>query len=404
MFADHLGVELRMVVPDRFSDILTRVAEGEVDMGAAGLTVTEDRREHLRFGPPYQHITQQIVYRTGTPRPDSVGDLGPGRLEVVAGSSHEAMLHALSQRHPNLRWSANAKADSEELLYLVDQGMIDYTVADSNVVALNQRFYPELRVAFDLTEPQPLAWAFRDGPDDSLHRAATEFFEGIDADGRLAQLLERYYGHVRDFDYVGTRLYLRHITQRLPRFRPLFVEAGKQTNFDWRLLAAIGYQESHWRPDAISPTGVRGIMMLTLSTAQMLGIDNRIDPTHSIQGGARYFRRIKDRLPERIVEPDRTWLALAAYNVGLGHLEDARRLAAQAGGNPDRWVDVKANLPKLSVKKWYRRTEHGYARGREPVRYVENIRSYYDILVWHTEKDRTFREYRATPEIDAPYL
>ncbi|HET9679599.1 MAG TPA: transglycosylase SLT domain-containing protein, partial [Gammaproteobacteria bacterium] len=165
-----------------------------------------------------------------------------------------------------------------------------------------------------------------------------------------------------------------------------FKKAAKQFNVDWRLLAAIGYQESHWDPTAVSPTGVRGLMMLTKVTAHSLGIYNRTDPKKSIFGGAEYIAYMHSRIPEDIPEPDRTWMALAAYNVGISHLEDARVITEIRGGDPDRWVDVRENLPLLSQKKWYSRTSHGYARGMEPVIYVENIRSYYDILVWTTSQ------------------
>jgi membrane-bound lytic murein transglycosylase F len=265
---------------------------------------------------------------------------------------------------------------------------IDYTIADSNELGINQRFYPELRVAMDISEPQPLAWAFPIYEDTSLYDEAVDFFEEITESGKLRQLIDRHYGHVERLDYVGTRRYMRHIEERLPEFRPLFQAAAEATDQDWRLLAAMGYQESHWDPGARSPTGVRGIMMLTLNTMRQLGLDNRLDPEQSIMGGARYIRQIKDRLPERINEPDRTWLALAAYNVGMGHLEDARILTARNGGNPDKWVSVKRYLPLLSQKKWYEKTRYGFARGHEPVQYVENIRSYFDILVWQTMETR----------------
>jgi membrane-bound lytic murein transglycosylase F len=129
-------------------------------------------------------------------------------------------------------------------------------------------------------------------------------------------------------------------------------------------------------------------MMLTLDTAGQLDVDNRLDPDQSILGGARYFRLVKEKIPDRIPEPDRTWLALAAYNVGFGHLEDARKLTQKLGGDPDKWVDVKKTLPLLSQKKYYSQTQFGYARGQEPVTYVENIRSYYDLLVWTDEQDK----------------
>ena len=158
----------------------------------------------------------------------------------------------------------------------------------------------------------------------------------------------------------------------------------------------MGYQESHWNPDAVSPTGVRGIMMLTEATARQLGVEDRVDPRQSIFGGARYLRRIKRKIPERIAEPDRTWLALAAYNIGFGHLEDARILTQANGGDPDRWEDVREHLPLLADPKWHTRTRHGYARGGQPVHYVENIRYYYDVLLWLDERQLGRRHARTT--------
>jgi membrane-bound lytic murein transglycosylase F len=387
LFAERLGVELRMVVPRNFNELIPLVASRRFHMAAAGLTVTEDRKSLVRFGPSYQTIRAQLVYRSGNGRPMDLNQL-KGRLEVVAGSSHVELLSKLRQEHPNLSWHENGRVESEQLLSRVWAQTIDYTIADSNELGINQRFYPELRVAMDISEPQPLAWAFPIYEDTSLYDEAVDFFEEITESGKLRQLIDRHYGHVERLDYVGTRRYMRHIEERLPEFRPLFQAAAEATDQDWRLLAAMGYQESHWDPGARSPTGVRGIMMLTLNTMRQLGLDNRLDPEQSIMGGARYIRQIKDRLPERINEPDRTWLALAAYNVGMGHLEDARILTARNGGNPDKWVSVKRYLPLLSQKKWYEKTRYGFARGHEPVQYVENIRSYFDILVWQTMETR----------------
>lgn len=384
-FAKRLGVELRIVVPENFSDILTMVEQGDADIAAAGLTITPDRQKRVRFGPSYQTIMPQLIYHSGNRRPKNIDQL-PGMLEVIGGSSHEETLRVLQADHPQLRWTSNPSLDSADLLQMVWNQLIDYTVADSNDVAIHQRFYPELRVAFDIGKPDQLAWAFRKSTDDSLYQAAEKFFEKLRSSGKLDELIDRHYGHVQDFDYVGTRSYLRHIEQRLPDFIPLFESAAAETGLDWRLLAAVGYQESHWDVNARSPTGVRGLMMLTLHTMEFLGLNDRVDPEQSIKGGARYIRMIKDRLPESVSEPDRTWLALAAYNVGFGHLEDARVLTQKRGGNPDKWLDIKDSLPLLAQKKWYTQTKYGYARGLEPVRYVENIRSYYDILVWDSER------------------
>ena len=388
-FAEELGVRLKIVVPGNLERMLDMVARGEVDMAAAGLTVTESRRRRVRFGPPYLRVTEQLIYRQGTPRPRTLADVVGRRIEVVAGSAHAERLRELRRtRYPRLRWVERPDADSGELLQRVWEGEIDFTVADSNEFAVVRRYYPELRAAFDLSEPQAIAWAFPRRRDASLRDAAAAFFERIRANGTLAQIEDRHFGHVNGLDYVGTRTYMRHVRMRLPRWRALYEEAGRVVGIDWRLLAAIGYQESHWNARARSPTGVRGLMMLTRATARQLGIRNRIDPRASIMGGARYLRQLIDRIPPEVPYPDRVWMALAAYNVGFGHLEDARMLARMRGGDPNRWIDVRDALPLLAQRKWYRKTRHGYARGWEPVRYVENIRAYYDLLVWLMERER----------------
>ncbi|MEM9057658.1 MAG: membrane-bound lytic murein transglycosylase MltF, partial [Pseudomonadota bacterium] len=357
---------------------------------AAGLTVTEAREREVRFTDAYQSITQHLVYRLGNGRPRAPQDVVDGELVVLGGSSHADTLADLKATLPALQWQTDHDAGADFLIYQVHTGDIDYTIADSNEFAISRQHYPTVRSAFELKAGDALAWAFpRDG-DDSLYDAAQTYLSSLEESGELARLLERYYGHTDRFDYVGTRRFLRHIQSRLPRYRAWFEEAGEQVGMDWRLLAAVGYQESHWNPAAVSPTGVRGIMMLTQATARQLGIPDRTDPRASILGGARYVRRVRGKIPERIREPDRTWLALAAYNVGFGHLEDARILAEINGLDPDQWPDVRTQLPLLTKRKWHSRVRYGYARGWEPVHYVDNIRRYYDILSWAlSDRNRT---------------
>lgn len=387
LFAKHLGVSVRFETPRTFAEILNKIAKGKADIAAAGLTVTPERQNLMRFAPAYHEITEQIVYRSGKRKPNKVKDLTQGIIEVVKGTSHVETLAALKQKTPELDWNINAELDTDALLYFVNEGLIDYTVADSNQVALIRRFYPKLNIAFEITEPRQLAWALSAKTDPSLYDEVTKFFNKIKQDKTLEQLLERHYGHAEVLSYVGNCVFRQHIKSRLPNYRPFFIAAAARYPVDWRLLAAIGYQESHWLNDAVSPTGVQGIMMLTRRTAQQVGIDNRNNPQQSIAGGARYFHQRLKKIPQRIPEPDRIWFALASYNVGLGHLEDARILTQQQGGNPDKWMDVKKRLPLLSQKKWYSQTKHGYARGKEPVRFVENIRNYYDLLIWLTEEN-----------------
>lgn len=272
--------------------------------------------------------------------------------------------------------------ESEDLLQRVQDEKIDYTIADSNDVAVNRRFMQNIRVAFDLTKPQQLAWAMAHTEDSSLFDAMQTFFGRIHKDGTLAQLIERHYGHVDRLNFVESRTFLKHIEKRLPKYEALFKQTSDVVGIDWQMLAAIGYQESHWNPNAKSPTGVRGIMMLTRNTAKQVKVTDRLDPEQSITGGARYLRIIEKKIPKRIEEPDRFWMTLAGYNVGFGHLEDARIITQRQGANPDKWADVKKHLPLLSRKKWYSTVKHGYARGQEPVNYVDNIRAYYELLKW----------------------
>lgn len=172
----------------------------------------------------------------------------------------------------------------------------------------------------------------------------------------------------------------RHMETRLPQYRRQFEGVAKAYNISWTLLAAQAYQESRWDPHAVSPTGVRGIMMLTRDTASSLGIQNREDPTKSIVGGARYFRDLEKRLPRHIGKTDRISIALAAYNVGMGHIKDAQILASRMGKNPNSWDDLKTMLPLLAQKPYYETLRYGYARGWEPVRYVKRIRAYHALL------------------------
>ena len=279
-------------------------------------------------------------------------------------------------------------AEINDLLRKLDKGEIEYMICDSNDFSFNQRFYPRLRKGFQISGIQGLAWAFPKSKDTSLLNAANKFLDTAKSDGLLQKLHEKHYSHVPGLNYAGAQTFLKHINTRLVDLIPIFKQVAEQQNLDWRFLAAVSYQESLWNPEAVSPTGVRGLMMLTRRTARQLGIENRVDPLKSATGGASYYLQLKKRIPDRIGEPDRTWMALAAYNVGFGHLEDARVLTQTRGGNPDRWADVRKSLPLLAQKEWYKKTKYGYARGHEPVLYVRNIRNYYDLLVWkYNEKD-----------------
>ena len=379
--AQELGVRLFIYSVPNVADAMRELESRRAHIAAAGLTRGIRLPAQTSFGPPYQQVREHLIFRQRDSRPRNIDQASEGHIEVVAGSAHAATLEQLRTQQPNLSWVENPGAETEELLYRLSRREFDYTVADSNEFAIGRTFHPEIRIAFDLSGGKALAWAV-DTRDASLLKRVTAFFSSLKAEGRLATILNAYYGDTDRFDYIQSRVFIDHIESRLPQYRHWFREAAARIGVDWRLLAAIGYQESHWDPGATSPTGVRGLMMLTEETARALNVQDRLDPRASIFGGARYFVWIRNQIPQRILEPDRTWFTLAAYNVGMGHLEDARILTQMHGKNPDLWNDVREHLPLLTQAKWYTRVKRGYARGWEPVRYVENIRSYMDILDW----------------------
>ncbi|WP_404397211.1 membrane-bound lytic murein transglycosylase MltF [Stutzerimonas chloritidismutans] len=385
-FASNLGVELQIETADNIEDIFNRLNRpGGPALAAAGLAASEGRQELARFTRSYLDVTTQVVYRSGQRRPTSPKDLIGKRILVLKGSSQAEKLATLQAEYPDLRYEESDAVEVVDLLRMVDEGQIDLTLVESNEMSMNQVYFTNIRAGFDVGEQNSLAWVVAKGEDDSLLKAANSFLEQAQENGTLQRLRERYYGHVDVLGYVGAYAFAKHLQQRLPRYEKAFRETARKHGIDWRLLAAIGYQESHWQPEATSKTGVRGLMMLTLRTANAMGVTNRLDPVQSIQGGGKYLVKVHASLPESVQEPDRTWFALAAYNVGGGHLEDARKLAEAEGLDPNKWLDVKQMLPRLAQKQWYSKTRYGYARGGEPVHFVANIRRYYDILTWVTQ-------------------
>lgn len=386
-FARELGVHLKVLQVANGHQALEAVADGRADIAAPGVSAQAQRLPGLRFTPPYQQVASLLVYREGEAVPGDPAALASPGFSLTVAPGYAPLMHNLSEAHPGIRWRAPADSGSDELLVGVAEGKIAYTVVNQNEFDLNRRFYPHLREAFSIGSPQPLSWAVRKDADTSLYQAAVAFFARAEADHTVADVLKRYYGEHVAYNRSGTQLFLDEVGRRLPSYAASFERAGTATGFSWQLLAAIGYQESRWNAQAVSPTGVRGLMMLTMPTASELGIQNRSNPRLSIIGAARYLSQLLARLPASIPQPDRLWMALAAYNIGYGHVMDARRITARQGGNPDHWVDVKQRLPLLAEHRYYSRTRFGYANGVEAAHYVSNIRRYYDILAWRTAQN-----------------
>lgn len=379
-FAAHLGVKTEFRVKETVPEILEALVQGEGDLAAAGLTIFEERKQRFRFGPAYQDVTQQVVCRRDNVQPEDVESLIGLNIEVLADSSYARRLQTLKlTQYPQLTWTETEDKTTEQLMQDVWERKLDCTVADSNIVDINRRYFPELIAPMNLSKSQALGWAMPQ-QSKSLQAEVSKWFQQFHDNDHLAGLLERYYGFFEAFDYVDIQTYLRRIDDRFPRHQEYFRLAAEKYKVPYSVLAAQGYQESHWNAKAISPTGVRGIMMLTLNTARAVGVKNRLDPKQSIFGGADYLSRMMNRFSEEVTGEDRIWLALAAYNIGRAHMHDAQTLARKQGLSPHHWRDIKQVLPLLAKKKYYKDLKYGYARGTEPIRYVQRIREYQHVL------------------------
>lgn len=397
-FADYLGVKLKVTVRQNISQLFDDLDAGKTDMLAAGLVYNTERVKNYQAGPTYYSVSQQLVYRVGGNRPRTLAGINAEQLAIAPGHVALNDLQALKEsKYPDLNWRVDEKRGTTALMQAVIDGTLEYTVADSVAVSLFQRVHPELAVALDISDEQPVTWFSEKSEDNSLSAAMLDFFNSMNEDGTLARLEEKYLGHGNDFDYVDTRTFLRAVQNTLPDLKPLFEKYARQ--IDWRLLAAIAWQESHWDPQATSPTGVRGMMMLTRNTAQSLGLTDRTDAEQSLDGGMRYLQDMMAKVPDSIPKEERIWFALAAYNMGYAHMLDAMALTKKQKGNPNSWSDVKQRLPLLSQKPYYSRLKYGYARGHEAYAYVENIRKYHISLVGYlSEQERKAAQEMAIAE------
>lgn len=380
LFARELKAQARFVVIDNPAGIDKLLRAGQAHLAAATLARHFDFPGGLAWGPSYHSTQHQIVGRAATgPKPRSLADIADKQVGVIDESVAEYLLSGpapLTLRVKRLP----AGASVVDLLEQVANGQLDYALVESTRFTLARRFFPQLEVAFSMGKPVDYAWLVSTVDKQRILAAAGPFFERMRKDGTLKRLVDRYYSHALRFTALDSETLLERIATQLPKLKPYFEEAERLSGIDWRLIAALGYQESHWDASATSPTGVRGFMMLTDDTADRMQISNRLDARESIVGGARYLGMLRDTLSPRITEPDRTWLALAAYNLGIGHLEDARILTQKSGLNPDKWQDVRQVLPRLADPESYPALKHGYARGHEALQLVDNVRNYHDIL------------------------
>ncbi len=376
-FADYLGVELEVIVPpwDKMIDVLNNK---EGDIIAASWTITPSRMKQANFSNPYLSILQQVLVHKDTYGIRSVDDLAGKTVHLRRNTSYEKTIKNLNKEGFGIGIVYYADTPTEELIRMLSEKDIEITMADSNIAMLNRRYYPEVKIAFELENIQSVGWAVKKG-EDTLRLEINKFLKKIQKDGSFQKIYNRYYAHTDSFDYLDLKKFHRRVDTRLPVYSDIIKKAAEKHGFDWRLIAAMVYQESHFDPAAVSYTGVRGLMQLTGGTAFDLGISDIFDPEQNIMGGVRYLKRLYDSF-EGAPEPDRLYLALASYNVGRGHVIDAQTIAEEMEKDPYNWDSLKDILPLLQKSGYYKNTRYGYCRGTEPVRYVKNILIYYDIL------------------------
>ncbi|MCB1948560.1 MAG: membrane-bound lytic murein transglycosylase MltF [Burkholderiales bacterium] len=376
-FAAEIGLEIRFIIMLEVESALAALHRHQAHL-AIGLDIPEHQTSRFILGPVYLHTHHQIAFNASRSEPKDIQQLVGKHVKVPAGSTHENQLQRMKTEIPDLTWSAVPQS-SETLLAKLDKGKIDYTVADSLHIKKANHFYPKVRGAFEL-DVSVSRWIFPKYTEKLLIDRVSEFFERIEQEGVLGQLLDSYNGPYHQLSPGDIYFFKNKIHSRLPELKPYFFQAARITGIDWRLLAALAYQESHWNPKAKSPTGVSGIMMLTRETARRMGIKNLTDSRLNILAGARYLKLLKEKLPESVSEPDRTWMALAAYNQGYGRIIDARALAKRFNLNPDLWIDLKKMLPLLNKQHYAEEIKYGHARGDEAVTLTNSVRAYYEIL------------------------
>lgn len=383
-YAAHLGVEAEFSVFPNHSQALQAVDRGEADIAAAGIVVTPQREALRRFSTSYRFIDEHIVCQRGRVARAALADIYTADIVVARGSGHMRRLEGLEANGVFFNWRLADERRALEMLAQVSDGTYPCTVVDSQVYALNRRYFTGLQAVGVLPGRRRVAWALsgKRGPAGrALAQDLDDWFAKRTTQELYALLEERYFGfRPEDVDPRHAETFLRAIDQKLDDWEALFKEAGAKHDVPWTLLAAVAYQESHWNPRAVSPTGVRGMMMLTRPTARAMGVTNRVDARQSTFGGAKYLRRLRNRLPDAIEGEDRWWFAAAAYNMGYGHVMDARRLAEDRGLDPNVWAEVRTVLTDLEDPEVYKDLRYGYGQGRQAKLYVQRIRDFADIL------------------------
>jgi peptidoglycan lytic transglycosylase F len=377
-FAEYLGVRLQMKVVDKWSDMVAALYNGSAAFIAASVPITPKRQTQVAFSDGYMEVAQHIITHRKITGVKKAADLSGKTIDVRKGTAYQQRLVELKKQGIDLAIRLHDDLPVEELIQQVADGQIDFTIANSNIISINRRNFPEVVSSGSINDGMQLAWAVYPKSKKLLEQI-NAFLSMINKNGKFNEIYNKYYGDIEDFDYVDLEAFHRRVKNKLSRYSPFIKAAAKKHGFDWRLIAAQIYQESHLNPWAKSQAGARGLMQILPSTAKGLGIADLFDPVQNINAGVQHLKDLYDHFDTAQGE-DRLLIALAAYNIGQGHIYDARELAKKSGLDPDKWESLSKTLPLLQYRKHYMNTQFGFCRGTEPIRYIKQILIYYDVL------------------------
>jgi membrane-bound lytic murein transglycosylase F len=383
-FADYLGVELDVITPG-WDSLFDSINQGKGDFIASGLTITDKRKEMILFSKPYMTIEQKFIHHKLKFGIKNINQLAGKTIHVRKGTSYQERLEEIKKGGVDIDIKLWPNISTEEIIRMIYNKELKYTIADSNIALLNRRYYPDIKIGLSIEEEESLGWAVKKG-NNKLLQQINAFFEQAEKSGILSKIYEKYYGRIEIFDYFDLKKFHERIESRLPKYKDMIIKISEDYGFDWRMISALMYQESHFNANAKSRTGVLGLMQVTKSTAKQMGIENRLDPKQSLLAGIKYLNIQYEKFNEIKNDHQRLLFALASYNVGYGHIRDAQKIAQEQGLDKNKWTSLKKTLPLLSKRKYYHKTKYGYARGREPVQYIERILIYYDILKQKAKK------------------
>lgn len=378
-FSAHAGYKLKFIVYDAAEDLINDFKAGKGDLVAGRLNLNFFDYWTFSSGPLFEESALDLICRRKD-RIDSIADMNNRMILTPRAHMKWLDVNITKSRHA-IFWNDSNRSTFAHFQQ-IQKGKADCAVAEHYEGLAVLRNFPSLEIKFRVSEPVGLSWIQRKD-NRELKIAMANWYLENSRNGEIMAITDRYKSHLYELSINDFRTFWKRVRTILPTYKRAFKKAAKKYKLPWQLLAAVSYQESHWNPAAKSFTGVRGFMQLTKDTAKYLGVEDRTDVEQAINGGAKYLRMLFNRTPKHLAYKERLSLALAAWNVGVGHLKDAQGLALKMSRNPHHWSHLQQVLPLLAEETYYSELKHGKARGAEPVQFVRRVRNFYDLLSAH---------------------